>query len=74
MATYMIGDLMTLTGLSRHTINYYLNVGLIEPAGQSPRNRYRYFDDDTIDRLRRIIELRQQKIPIRKIKRQLAEE
>ncbi len=74
MATYMIGDLMTLTGLSRHTINYYLNIGLIEPAGRSQRNRYRYFDDDTVDRLRRIIEMRQQKIPIRKIKRQLAEE
>lgn len=74
MAIHMIGDLARITGLSNHTLNYYLNSGLISPVGRSERNRYRYFDESTVKRLERIIELRKQKIPIRQIKRQLAEE
>ena len=74
MAIHMIGDLARITGLSKHTLNYYLNNGLISPVGRSERNRYRYFDESTVKRLERIIELRKQKIPIRQIKRQLAEE
>lgn len=74
MAIYMIGDLAKETGLSIHTLNYYLNIGLIKPAGQSERNRYRFFDDSTVELLQQVIELRKQKVSIKKIQRQLAEE
>jgi DNA-binding transcriptional MerR regulator len=74
MAIYMIGDLITKTGLPRDTVNYYLREGLIEPVDRSERNRYRYFDDTTLERLNRIISLRKQGISIRQIKKQLREE
>lgn len=74
MAIHMIGDLARITGLSRHTLNYYLNIGLISPVGRSERSRYRYFDDSTVEQLERIIELRKQKTSIRQIKKHLAEE
>ncbi len=74
MAIHMIGDLAKVTGLSIHTLNYYLNIGLIEPASQSDRNSYRFFDDSTVERLQQIIELRKQKMSIKKIKRHLAGE
>ena len=73
MAIYMIGDLARHTGLSKHTLNYYLNIGLISQVGRSERSRYRYFDDSTIKRLERIIELRKQENTIKQIKRMLGE-
>ncbi len=74
MAIYMIGDLARITGLSKHTLNYYLNIGLIAPVGRSERSRYRYFDDSTVRKLERIIELRKSKVRIRQIKKILEEE
>ena len=73
MTIYMIGDLARLTGLSKHTLNYYLNIGLISQLGQSERSRYRYFDDSTIKRLERIIELRKQDNTIKQIENMLGE-
>ncbi len=74
MAILMIGDLAKETGLSIHTLNYYLNIGLISPAGQSERNRYRFFDEDTVERLESIKKLRRQKVSINKIKSLLDKE
>jgi MerR family copper efflux transcriptional regulator len=74
MAIYMIGDLTRITGLSKHTLNYYLNIGLISPVGQSERSHYRYFDESTIEKLGKIVEMRKQKISIRQIKQQFAKE
>ena len=74
MAIHMIGDLARITGLSKHTLNYYLKIGLISPVGRSQSSHYRYFDETTVERLNEIIELRKQKVPIRQIKRELAKE
>ncbi|NQU06859.1 MAG: MerR family transcriptional regulator [Calditrichaeota bacterium] len=64
---YMIGDLASMTGLSIHTINYYINLGLVEAAARANRSGYRLFDNETLNTLKHVIELRCQKIPIREI-------
>ncbi len=74
MAIYMIGDLARITGLSKHTLNYYLKLGLFQPFEQSKRSRYRYFNESTVERLNKIIELRKQGVPIKLIQRKLSEE
>jgi DNA-binding transcriptional MerR regulator len=74
MAIYMIGDLARITGLSKHTLNYYLKLELFQPVEQSKRSRYRYFDESTVERLNNIIKLRKQGMPIKLIQRKLAEE
>ncbi len=56
---YMISDLASATGLSRHTLNFYLNLGLIKESGRTESN-YRFFDLAVVDRLHRIIRLRQE--------------
>jgi DNA-binding transcriptional MerR regulator len=56
---YMISDLASATGLSRHTLNFYLKIGLIEESGRTESN-YRYFDQTVVDRLNCIIRLRQE--------------
>jgi DNA-binding transcriptional MerR regulator len=55
---YMISDLASVTGLSRHTLNFYLKLGLIKESGRTESN-YRFFDQVVVDRLHDIIRLRQ---------------
>ena len=54
---YMISDLASATGLSRHTLNFYLKLGLIQESGRTESN-YRFFDQAVVDRLHHIIRLR----------------
>ncbi len=65
---YLIKDLATITGLSIYTIKYYLKMGLIEESGRSPETNFRYFDDSTVRRLKKIRELRTQKLSLQKIR------
>ncbi|MFA5339582.1 MAG: MerR family transcriptional regulator [Candidatus Omnitrophota bacterium] len=64
---YLVKDLARLTGLSIETVKYYLKIRLISEVGRSPETNFRYFDESTIDRLNRIIGLRRDKYPIKKI-------
>ena len=68
---YLIKDLARLTGYSIYTLKYYLNIGLIKEIGRSPETHFRYFDDSTIERLKRIHALRKEGESIRKIKDEL---
>jgi DNA-binding transcriptional MerR regulator len=63
----MISDLASVTGLSRHTLNFYLKLGLIEESGRTESN-YRFFDQTVVDRLHRIICLRYKGLTLQQIK------
>jgi MerR family copper efflux transcriptional regulator len=67
---YMISDLASATGLSRHTLNFYLKLGLIKESGRTESN-YRFFDQTVVDRLTCIIRLRQEGHPLTEIKARL---
>jgi DNA-binding transcriptional MerR regulator len=69
-----VKDLARLTELSIDTVKYYLKIGLISEMGRSPETNFRYFDDSTIDRLNKIIGLRRDKYPIKKIRELLESE
>ena len=64
---YMISDLVSATGMSRHTLNFYLKMGLIEESGRTESN-YRFFDQTVVDRLHRIIGLREKGHSLKQIK------
>jgi len=68
---YLIKDLARLSGYSIHTIKYYLKIGLIKEVSSSPETRYRYFDDSTIELLKKIRSLRKEDKSIREIKNEL---
>ena len=68
---YLIKDLARFTGYSIHTLKYYLNIGLIKEVSRSPETRFRYFNDSTIERLKRIHALRKEGKSIREIKDEL---
>ncbi|MFA6321270.1 MAG: MerR family transcriptional regulator [Candidatus Omnitrophota bacterium] len=64
---YLIKDLSRLSGLSVYTIKYYLKLGLVKEISRSQETNFRYFDDSTLEALQRIIALRREKVPLKKI-------
>jgi len=68
---YLIKDVARITGYSIYTIKYYLKIGLLKERNRSPETRYRYFDDTTIETLKKIRELRRAKKSIKEIKHEL---
>lgn len=64
---YLIKDLSRLSGLSVYTIKYYLKLGLIKEVGRSQETRFRYFNNSTVDELKKIIELRKNNVSVKKI-------
>jgi DNA-binding transcriptional MerR regulator len=68
---YLIKDLACSTGYSIYTIKYYLKLGLIKEVSRSPETRFRYFDDTTIEHLKKIRALRKKGRSIKEIKNEL---
>jgi len=54
---YTIEQVATRTGLTKRTLRYYEEVGLLAPTGRTEGN-YRLYSDDDVQRLERIKELR----------------
>ncbi len=65
---YLIKDLARLSGQTVYTLKYYLNIGLIKEVGRSPETNFRYFDESTIERLKKIREFRRENKSIAEIK------
>lgn len=68
---YLIKDLARLSGHTVYTLKYYLNIGLIKEVGRSPETNFRYFNDTTLERLKKIRELRRENKSIAEIKESL---
>ncbi|GHO91582.1 HTH-type transcriptional regulator YfmP [Reticulibacter mediterranei] len=55
--TYTIEQVATSTGLTKRTLRYYEEVGLLPPTGRTEGNYRRYSEED-IEHIKRIKELR----------------
>jgi len=64
---FKIGELAALCEVSPRTIDYYTKIGLIEPTERSSTN-YRLYGDETLQQLKRIEWLKQQKLTLEEIK------
>jgi len=62
-----IGEAAKKAGVSRQSLQYYLMVGLLEPAEVTPTGR-RLFDKKSIVRIRLINRLNQSGYPLRAIR------
>ncbi|MFC4778600.1 MerR family transcriptional regulator [Paenibacillus sp. GCM10023252] len=67
---YRIGELAGLAEVSARTIDYYTSLGLIAPAARSDKN-YRLYNDETLERLQRIEQLKKDKYTLDEIKANL---
>ncbi|MCM3627190.1 MerR family transcriptional regulator [Paenibacillus glycanilyticus] len=67
---YRIGELAKLANVSSRTIDYYTSMGLIEPSERSAKN-YRLYQDETLVRLKRIEQMKQEKYTLDEIREAL---
>lgn len=64
---YLMKDLSRMTGVSIYTIKYYLKMGLIKEAGRSSETNFRYFNNKTVDDLKKIIACKKENISLANI-------
>lgn len=64
---YRIGELAKAAEVSERTIDYYTKLGLITPEERSLKN-YRLYNDETLNRLKRIHQMKQEKYSLEEIK------
>ncbi|MFZ5639087.1 MAG: MerR family transcriptional regulator [Bacillota bacterium] len=67
---YKIGEVAELAGISKRTIDYYTNLGLLRPVRSE--SNYRYYSEDTIVRLRIIENMKENRFTLDEIKEQFA--
>lgn len=70
MKLYRIGELSKVAGISQRTIDYYTKLGLISPKKRTQKN-YRLYHSETLQRLKRIHQMKQQKYTLEEIKENL---
>ncbi len=69
---YLIKDLSRISGHTTHTLKYYMRLGLLQEFGRSPSTNFRYFDDNSIERLKEIRSLQVKGHSLKEIKSLLA--
>ena len=62
-----IGQAAKAAGVSTHTLEYYIMLGLIDPITRPPSRR-RFFDEDLVKRIRLIRELNDSGYTLREIR------
>ncbi|RTQ93342.1 MerR family transcriptional regulator [Lysinibacillus telephonicus] len=67
-----IGELAEITGITKRTIDYYTNLGLLK-AERSTSN-YRYYKSDAIERLYKIEEMKSSGMSLKDIKNSFEKE
>lgn len=67
---YRIGELAKAAGISERTIDYYTKLGLIAPEKRTQKN-YRLYSSETLSRLERIIQMKQEKYSLEEIREKL---
>src|SRR5688500_4408082 len=66
-ARVTISKLGRTFGLARSTLLYYDRIGILRPTGRT-RAGYRLYGTDTVERLKRISELRAAGLPLKSVK------
>ena len=70
MKKYKIGELAELAGVSRRTIDYYTNLGLLKP--ERSESGYRYYTEDCLQRLKLIESMKSQRLTLDEIKERMS--
>lgn len=65
---YLIKDVAAQSGYSIYTLKFYLKIGLIKEVSRSPETEFRYFDDATLEFLKKIHSLRLENKSLKEIK------
>lgn len=62
-----IKEFAKLSGVSVRTLHYYDEIGLLRPASVDEQNGYRFYDDDSLERMQEILFYRELDFPLKSI-------
>lgn len=62
-----IGEFAELTGVSIRTLHYYDEIGLLKPSSIDTNSGYRYYNEDSLDRMQEILFYRELDFPLKSI-------
>ncbi|GAX90284.1 MerR family transcriptional regulator [Effusibacillus lacus] len=66
---YRIGELADLTNLSKRTIDYYTQLGLLTP--ERTESNYRYYSEEALERLKLIELYKKEKLSLEEIRERI---
>ncbi len=66
---YLLKDLARDTRNSVYTLKYYYKLGLIKEYARSPYTNFRFFDYNTVIRVKKIRKLRKKGMSLKEIKK-----
>ncbi|RSK50585.1 MerR family transcriptional regulator [Bacillus canaveralius] len=66
---YRIGELARLANVTKRTIDYYTNIGILRPKRSG--SNYRYYDDHDLEQLRFIEQCKRENLTLEEIKKRL---
>ncbi|MGE6630815.1 MerR family transcriptional regulator [Bacillus sp. NPDC077027] len=69
---YRIGELAQIAQVTKRTVDYYTNLGLLAPVRSC--SNYRYYDENALKRLQLIVCCKQQRLALSDIKSRLDEQ
>lgn len=67
---YRIGEIAELAGVSKRTVDYYTNLGLLNPIRSE--SNYRYYTPECLVRLKMIEALKMKRLTLEEIKKELS--
>ena len=70
---YRSGEITHHTGISRQTLHYYTQIGLIQEVKRT-KSGQRFYDESIFDVLERIEEYKRQKLTLMQIKKRIRED
>lgn len=65
---YTIGQFAGKHQVSKKTLRYYRDIGLLEPAGIDPVNGYAFYEDEQVEKMKNIQYLRRLRFPLEEIR------
>lgn len=69
MKHYKIGEIADLAGVSKRTVDYYTNLGLLKPVRSE--SKYRYYSEESLVRLKIIKDMKAKRLTLEEIKEQI---
>ena len=64
---YQIKEFAKLTDVSVRTLHYYDETGLLKPAFVDEQNGYRFYDENSLERMQQILFYRELDFPLKDI-------
>ncbi len=70
---YSVGQICAMTGVTRKTLFYYDKIGLLTPSERSGTQHFKFYDEEKVSMLKRIITYREAGLGISEIRDMLME-